>query len=94
MMLLSNNKSFQPKEKSMQKLSRRSLVKSSLSAMLATGVVSAAHAQNANQGTSDNEQVFDVVIIGSGCAAWPAAIEAKKAGASPVILEKMEPPFR
>ena len=75
----------------MNKLSRRSLVKTSLSAMLATGIVSTARAADSadNEGS---EKVYDVVIIGCGCAGMAAAIEAKKAGASPVILEKMSRP--
>lgn len=76
----------------MQKLSRRSLVKTGFSTVIAAGVVSGAHAQSAPSAENGAEQVYDVVIIGSGCAGMAAAIEAKKAGASPVILEKMSRP--
>jgi len=38
------------------------------------------------------DETFDVVIIGSGFAGLAAAYEAKKAGASVVILEKMRTP--
>lgn len=38
------------------------------------------------------DEEFDVVIIGSGFAGLAAAIEAKKAGSSVVILEKMRVP--
>ncbi|HOL59407.1 MAG TPA: flavocytochrome c [Syntrophales bacterium] len=38
------------------------------------------------------EETFDVVIVGSGFAGLAAAYEAKKAGASVVVLEKMKTP--
>jgi flavocytochrome c len=38
------------------------------------------------------DQTFDVVVIGSGFAGLAAAYEAKKAGASVVVLEKMRTP--
>lgn len=38
------------------------------------------------------DETFDVVIIGSGFAGLAAAYEAKKAGASVVVLEKMRTP--
>jgi flavocytochrome c len=38
------------------------------------------------------DETFDIVIIGSGFAGLAAAYEAKKAGASVVILEKMRTP--
>lgn len=38
------------------------------------------------------DETFDVVVIGSGFAGLAAAYEAKKAGASVVILEKMRTP--
>ena len=38
------------------------------------------------------DETFDVVVIGSGFAGLAAAYEAKKAGASVVVLEKMRTP--
>ena len=38
------------------------------------------------------DETYDVVVIGSGFAGLAAAYEAKKAGASVVILEKMRTP--
>ncbi|BFH62244.1 flavocytochrome c [Paenibacillus azoreducens] len=47
--------------------------------------------QAANKNTADepSEQTYDVVIIGAGGAGFSAALEAKQAGASVVLLEKM-----
>ncbi|MDI6798237.1 MAG: FAD-dependent oxidoreductase, partial [Desulfatibacillaceae bacterium] len=38
------------------------------------------------------DEEFDVVIVGSGFAGLAAAIEAKQAGASVLVLEKMRVP--
>ncbi len=38
------------------------------------------------------DETFDIVVVGSGFAALAAAYEAKKAGASVVVLEKMRTP--
>lgn len=40
----------------------------------------------------DREETFDVVVIGSGAAGLSAALEARKAGASTAVLEKMGSP--
>lgn len=40
--------------------------------------------------TNKYDEVFDVVVIGSGFAGLAAAIEARAAGASTIILEKMK----
>jgi len=47
--------------------------------------------QAAGKNTADepSEQTYDVVIIGAGGAGFSAALEAKQAGASVVLLEKM-----
>lgn len=43
--------------------------------------------------TNDNwDEDYDVIIIGSGFAGLAAAIEAKQAGANPIVLEKMRIP--
>lgn len=81
----------------MKKLSRRSMVKTGVAAVLTTGLSSAviaAEGSTTNEApkTGEKEQEYDVVIIGSGCAGLAAAIEAKKAGANPIILEKMSAP--
>ncbi|MBA9084956.1 urocanate reductase [Fontibacillus solani] len=46
-------------------------------------------ASNAGADKEEAEQTYDVVIIGAGGAGFSAAIEAKKAGANVVLLEKM-----
>lgn len=54
---------------------------------------SASHAQKrAGASRTEWDEEFDVVVIGSGFAGLAAAYEAKKAGASVVILEKMRTP--
>ncbi|WMT39633.1 flavocytochrome c [Paenibacillus sp. D2_2] len=51
--------------------------------------LAAGSAASGNAQKEDAEQTFDVVVIGAGGAGFSAAIEAKKAGANVVILEKM-----
>ncbi|MDR0267579.1 flavocytochrome c [Paenibacillus sp.] len=46
-------------------------------------------ATNKNAADEPSEQTYDVVIIGAGGAGFSAALEAKQAGASVVVLEKM-----
>ena len=80
-------------------LTRRDFLKRTGGAAAAAGFVaggltlSARDAQAAAVPKKWNE-AFDVVIIGSGFAGLAAAYEAKKAGASVVILEKMRTPRR
>ncbi len=69
--------------------SRRSLIKSGLTAAVGAAAVTGSGLASAAE---TEEKVYDVVIIGCGCAGMAAAIEAKNAGASPVILEKMARP--
>ncbi|MCI5851933.1 MAG: flavocytochrome c [Sutterellaceae bacterium] len=69
-------------------MNRRSLLKGS-AALGAAGLAAAAHA--APKAKSWDETV-DVVVIGSGFAGLAAAIEAKQAGASVAVLEKMPTP--
>lgn len=80
-------------EKKAQDLTRRSFLKKAGGAAAAAGI-----AGGLNLGASDAEaavlpkkwdESYDVVVIGSGFAGLAAAYEAKKAGASVVILEKM-----
>ena len=69
----------------MTELSRRTLLKSSLAGaalMAGTGVASAKSAQHW-------DETVDVIVVGSGFAGLAAAIEAKKAGANVIVLEKM-----
>ncbi|WP_301204074.1 FAD-dependent oxidoreductase, partial [Turicimonas muris] len=44
------------------------------------------------QAKKDNSEKFDFVVIGAGAAGLAAAIEAKQAGASTVLLEKAPRP--
>ena len=41
------------------------------------------------RGTLPEEETFDVVVVGSGAAGLAAALEARKAGAEVIVLEKM-----
>lgn len=59
---------------------------------LATGVVVGPMQAAAQALPTVWDEEFDVVVIGSGFAGLAAAYEAKKAGASVVILEKMRTP--
>lgn len=52
-------------------------------------LAAAGAASNAGQAKEEADQTFDVVVIGAGGAGFSAAIEAKQAGASVVLLEKM-----
>ena len=67
------------------RISRRSMLTGAVAAgaaSLASSVVSAAPA-------TKWDETVDVIVIGSGFAGLAAAIEAKKAGANVVVLEKM-----
>ncbi|WP_289356360.1 flavocytochrome c [Paenibacillus sp. S-12] len=46
-------------------------------------------ADSSNKSEEPAEQTYDIVVVGAGGAGFSAAIEAKKAGASVVLLEKM-----
>lgn len=46
-------------------------------------------ADSSNKSEDPAEQTYDIVVVGAGGAGFSAAIEAKKAGASVVLLEKM-----
>ncbi|WEG73676.1 flavocytochrome c [Vagococcus intermedius] len=55
-----------------------------------SGITLAAVSKKAGESKKEEtEQTYDVVIVGSGGAGFSAAIEAKEAGKSVVILEKM-----
>ena len=70
----------------MTDLSRRHLIQGSLAGAAAL-VGSAAFA--AAPKTQKWDETVDVIVIGSGFAGLAAAIEAKKAGANVIVLEKM-----
>lgn len=73
----------------MTDMSRRNLLKSSALFGAAGLVGFAGAASAATTVPSKWDETYDVVIIGSGFAGLAAAIEAKKAGASTIVLEKM-----
>ena len=87
-----------PEDKKTEKtLSRRAFLKTSGGAAAAAGLV--AGGITLKPWTADAtplpkkwDEKYDVVIIGSGFAGLAAAYEAKKAGASVVVLEKMRTP--
>ncbi len=68
-------------------LNRRSLIKGSVAAGVTALFGTAAQASTKVHAKWDESH--DVVVIGSGFAGLAAAIEAKKAGADTVVLEKM-----
>jgi len=77
-------------------LTRRSFLKSAggvaaVAGMAAGGVAVAARDGAAAAGSMPRKwnETYDVVVIGSGFAGLAAAIEAKNAGASVVVIEKM-----
>lgn len=59
----------------------------------AAAAFGAAGAASARAEESSRPHVFDVVIVGSGCAGLAAAIEAADKGATVALLEKMSMPF-
>lgn len=80
-------------EKKTQKLTRRNFLKQAGGAVAAAGIASgfslSASEAEAALLPKKWDEMYDVVVIGSGFAGLAAAYEAKKAGASVVILEKM-----
>ena len=83
-------------EKKKQKITRRNFLKNAGGAVAAASIMgglslSASEAEAALLPKKWDE-TYDVVVIGSGFAGLAAAYEAKKAGASVVILEKMRTP--
>lgn len=77
-------------------LTRRKLLTSGAFAAASGGLAlipSTGHAQTrAPIHQTEWDEEFDVVVVGSGFAGLAAAFEAKKAGASVVVLEKMRTP--
>ena len=73
----------------MADMSRRNLLKSS-AVLGAAGAFSFAGAAKASSTIPAKwDETVDVIVIGSGFAGLAAAIEAKKAGAETIVLEKM-----
>ncbi len=78
-------------------LSRRNFLKTATGAaavagLAAGGVTLAPWSAQAASIPKKWDETFDVVVVGSGFAGLAAAYEAKKAGASVVVLEKMRTP--
>ena len=74
----------------MKNTSRRSFIKASV-----VGAVAAASgtlASSASAQTRNWDETVDIIVVGSGFAGLAAAIEAKKAGANVIVLEKMPTP--
>lgn len=72
----------------MTDLNRRTLLKGSVAAG-AAALFGTAHAAGAVKAPAKWDETVDVIVIGSGFAGLAAAIEAKKAGANVIVLEKM-----
>jgi flavocytochrome c len=77
--------------------SRREFLKTTGGVAAVAGVALGGLAANAGDAAARPmprkwDEVYDVVVVGSGFAGLAAALEAKKAGASVVILEKMRTP--
>ena len=69
--------------------SRRSILKGSLLATMATGFASASLTVNAAEKTAAPQKTYDLVICGLGIGGIVTAIRAVQDGLKPVILEKM-----
>ncbi|MVX56895.1 FAD-dependent oxidoreductase [Parasutterella muris] len=69
--------------------SRRSILKGSLLATMATGFASASLTANAAEKTAAPQKTYDLVICGLGIGGIVTAIRAAQDGLKPVILEKM-----
>lgn len=67
--------------------SRRSFLKTSVAGAVfsSSGILAA----TVSAQTKKWDETFDVIVVGSGFAGLAAAIEAKKAGANVIVLEKM-----
>jgi len=88
---------MEEERKTRTSLTRRDFLKKTGGAAAAAGIVAGgltARPWNAEAASIPKkwQETFDVVVIGSGFAGLAAAYEAKKAGASVVILEKMRTP--
>jgi flavocytochrome c len=84
-------------KKNVRSFSRRSFLKTAggaaaVAGMAASGITATPWTAEAATLPKKWDETFDVVVIGSGFAGLAAAYEAKKAGASVVVLEKMRTP--
>lgn len=82
---------------STRSLSRRNFIKSAGTVAAVAGLASSGVALTPWEAEAATlpkkwDETYDVVVIGSGFAGLAAAYEAKKAGASVVVLEKMRTP--
>ena len=73
----------------MTALTRRDWLKTAAAGSALLAGASAARAQCTDPMPAKWDETFDVVVIGSGFAGLAAAIEARLAGASVCVLEKM-----
>ncbi len=69
--------------------SRRSFLQGSIVGAAALASASVVQAAPRSKVPAKWDEVVDVIVVGSGFAGLAAAIEAKKAGANVVVLEKM-----
>jgi hypothetical protein len=85
------------KEKNVKTVTRRNFLKTAgataaFAGLAGSGLTLAPWTAEAAAIPKKWDETYDVVVIGSGFAGLAAAYEAKKAGASVVILEKMRTP--
>ena len=76
----------------MTQASRRALFKNAANLLIGAGLGTVTSAQAEQPEQKSWDETYDIVVIGSGFAGLAAAIEARQAGASVIVLEKMRTP--
>ena len=71
----------------MTQASRRALFKNAANLLIGAGLGTVTSAQAEQPEQKSWDETYDIVVIGSGFAGLAAAIEARQAGASVIVLE-------